>query len=938
MKEHKREKVKLEKKLDQIDSTIHEYFGALEHEVDDILQNKDSVEMETLQAVKDYKSTIDKAESSNINTKRFQDVSIKDLLEERTNAMERIKEIDQVLGSFEQSQRKDELTQELRRCFEEEKQSNDEINALKHKERILKLKLDEMEIIEEEDGQGLETDHLRKILGGELYEVVLSSPASNMDKDSKFHDLGEYLDERTVEDYITDLKNLSKMQSDQVSLVKSELSDVKDKVEILQNELDEAAKVQDRFKTKLGDNLFEVVFGGESNSGNTLDHLEDVSSQLNGGLTLENILKDRLKEVEDLRSKAIPAEETLKLKQELEEYQSKNDQLQQCNVDLKKSIDETSECQSVREVSLLHEVESLREDLTLSTDRMNSLVESEQNLRRELRSVRAQLQEATEDKSSIQENLDEENKIIKRLKDQLSNMEKIAKTHDNDHEKQENEIQTYKERAKKMESTKDQIQKDLERLKERYLALSSEHSNDALNHQMEMKDLRDKLQEEMNCAVKKKDVILASMEDENQKLIDKIGEQESFYKTNTHKHLEKVHDKEMETKTAMIEIERLKDQQRQLEEQKMGFVAENKRMVLKSKEIELSHQRELGLRKDEIAKLNLKIDGLTKEIQSKTRFEEMCRSLETELQEKRNRLLEQEHTLENQEKNRALTMMSLNNELNAVKLENDGLSEEILKLKHELKRHKSIEALTENLDQKEMALNTEVLRFNEEKILFEESVQDFLRRKSMVELKSKQEHQQMSLKLLKTTQEERDRFSDELIKVNRELHQAKNEARRLRMSLKEKEQTSTHVQSTMVRTIEDECKKKLDEQGKLHDKEKETILFAYQEERLKWEDEMDSLKTNLQKETLKKLSEQRNDYEVELQKQIKLYLQHNQEELTEERDKCVELERQKCTMVRQFEDEKMKMNKKFDSQKMTMSEIIKRLLKHLMMVKKQRER
>ena len=101
---------------------------------------------------------------------------------------------------------------------------------------------------------------------------------------------------------------------------------------------------------------------------------------------------------------------------------------------------------------------------------------------------------------------------------------------------------------------------------------------------------------------------------------------------------------------------------------------------------------------------------------------------------------------------------------------------------------------------------------------------------------------------------------------------------------------------------------------------------------------MDSLKTNLQKETLKKLSEQRNDYEVELQKQIKLYLQHNQEELTKERNKCVELERQKCTMVRQFEDEKMKMNKKFDSQKMTMSEIIKRLLKHLMMVKKQRER
>lgn len=908
MKEHKREKVELEKKLDQIDSTIHRYFGSMERTVDGMLQTKDSVEMETLQAVKDCKSvTADKSVgggSSNVNAaKSFQDKSIKDLLKERANAMNRIKEIDQVLGSNEQSQRKDELTRKLRRCFEEEKKSNDEINALRQKEQILKLKLDEMEINENEDD---DQDHLRKVLGGGLYEVVLSPATATMDKDSRLHDLKDYLDELTIEDYITDLKNLSKLQTDQVSLVKSELSDLKDKVKILQNELDEASQVQDRFKMKLGENLYDVV-SGEPSSDGMLSGLENVDSQLNRGLTLEDILKDRLKEI----------------------------------VDLKKNIGETSECQSVREVSLLQEVESLREDLTLSTDRMNSLVESEQNLRQELRSVRARLQEATEDKSSIQENLDEENKTIKRLKDQLSNMENRVKIHDGDHEligKQENEIEAYKERVLKTESRKDQIQKDLDGLKQKYLALSSEHSNDALNHQMEMKELREKLQEEKNCAVKKKDVMLASMEEENQKLIDKIGEQETLYKTNIHKHLEKVRGKEMETKTALVEIERLKDQHRRLEEQKMNFVAENKRMVLKSKEIETSHQRELGLRKDEIANLNMKIDGLVKEIQSKKKFEDMYRALETELQEKRNRLLEQEHTIENHEKNRGLAMMSLNNELNAVKLENDGLSEEILKLKHELKRHKSIEALTENLDQKEMALNTEVSRFNEEKILFEESVQDFLRRKSMVELKVKQEHQQMSLKLLKTAQEERDRFSDELIKVNRELHQAKNEARRLRMNLKEKEQTSAHVQSTMVRAIEDECTRKLDEQGKLHDKEKETILFAYQEERLKWEDEMDSLKTNAQKETLKKLAEQRNDYEVELQKQIKLYLQHNQEELSEERDKCIELEKQKCTMVQQFEDEKMKMNKKFDSQKMTMSEIIKRLLKHLMMVKKQRVR
>ena len=949
LKEHKQNKVKLEKKLDKIDSTIHKYFGSIKHEIDATLQSKENVEKETLQAVKDCKSTLmENVGSTSNTTSSFQDVSIKDLLDERTTAMHRIEEIDRVLNSFEQSQRKDELTKKLRRCYEEEKRSSDEVTGLECKQEILKEKLEEMEIIEEKEAitldkteKGVEkgnahlkTDHLRKVLGEHLFIVMLSPEIT--EDDSTLYELKEYLGEHTLEDYITDIKNLSQIQSDQVSLVKTELTEAKAKVKILQNELQEASKVQDQFRTKLGGSLFDLVGG----FGDVSADLEDVALQLNRGQTLRNILNDNCMETENLRSNT--TEVNLKLKRELEEYQLKNGKLQQTNVDLKRSLEETSECQSVREVSLLHEVESLREDLTLSTDRMNSLVESEQNLRREIQSMQKRLQQASEDKSSFQDNLNEENKTVERLKDQLSQMERkdeeMYAKNGGLIESQGEEIQMYQRRVQQMETAKNEMQKALDRLKGEYLALSSEHSNEVLNHQMKMKEMRSKLQEEKGCLVREKEALLAAMEEENQKLVEKIGEQEGFYETNVQKHLHKVHDKEMEAKAALLEIKRLKDQNHRLEEQKMNFVAENRRMVTKSKEIDSSHQKELTSLRDEIKKLNSKIEGLVKELQTKTRFEDMHRNLEAEIQEKRARLLEQKHVIQNHEKTQGLMMLSINNELNAVKLENDGLSEEVLKLKHELKRHHSIEALTENLEQKEEALNAEVSRFNEEKMLFEESVQDFLRRKSSVELKAKQEHQQMSLKLLKTTQQERDRFSDELIKVNRELHQAKNEARKLRMTLKEKEQTSIHVQSTMVRAIEDDFKKKLGEQGKLHDKEKETIIFAYQEERLKWEDEMDSLKTNLQKETLKKLAEQRNDYEVELQKQIKLYLQHNQEELSEERDKNVELEKQKSAMVRQFDEEKARLNKKFDSQKITMTEIIKRLLRHLMMVKKQRER
>jgi len=108
------------------------------------------------------------------------------------------------------------------------------------------------------------------------------------------------------------------------------------------------------------------------------------------------------------------------------------------------------------------------------------------------------------------------------------------------------------------------------------------------------------------------------------------------------------------------------------------------------------------------------------------------------------------------------------------------------------------------------------------------------------------------------------------------------------------------------------------------------------EDRLKYEHELQSLKQALQEETVKQLAEQRLDFEKELKEHIYQYLKHNQVEIEELNDKNENLKSEKFELMKQFENERIITKRKYDSERYALVETIRRLLKNVMRFKAQR--
>lgn len=1029
LKEHKKNKVSLEKKLDEIDSIIHQYFYSMADEVKVTLnENKTSLDEDKLAALKEH--LIDGNTFKTIKDE-LPGVQLKDLLAERTDTMNKLNEINKTMESFDKSNRKQEITAKLRECYEKERKLRNENKKLNYKKEILEKKLKQLTMTPNKEDEQAES---RKILGENLHKVIFEPKSVLID--STMNELKQYLEDQTLEVYINDLQSLSKWQNEQIEHLKQDLkmasseklryeenTVVSENLQRLQDELHAASEMEENFKSKLGAELHEILKKGSKPSERTIIKTENsfennlqryMECAIKHGEiqtpSLQDLLQHSFQRIEDLtqametekkranelQSKYAEIEEKLTtqednlvlhesvekldstteshqdnvhaqrthrmLKENLtlkQQYQNSRIQLEDLTLEnekLRRKFDETSESQSIREVSLLHEVESLKEDLTTSTERVNSLVECEQNLKTELENMRKKLRKASRDRNSIQENLELEMKSIGELQEEINILQQKERQSVSDMhqhcqviERQEKDIKTSKDTIEQMENERKQLQRSLHEVKEKYQTLSNKHQNEVMKNNREIKTLKSKILQDTDLQTSSNHE-MSIVQDEIKNLENQLESERDSKKMAITDYRQQLDISSQQIKALTSNVNEISGELKKSEGRMEEVLSENSALMSRIKTINEVHERDIVEARDElkltfsknIDTLNAKIQNLNKELvavdKSNKDLQQTCDHLQTEIRNKDSRLQEQSIIIDGHKNTQAIKLLAITNELEGLKLENGDLQDQVLNLKQQIKTRQTVENANKELKTQKENLSHQYQRFTEEKALFQESVQDFLRKKSQEEQKTKQEEQQTSLKLLKSVQQERDGLSDELIKVNRELHLAKNDLRKLKMTLKETEQCVIDNQKSMVRLIEEKLARKLDEQGKQHQKEKERIMMVYHEERNKWEDEMKHIKTSLQEDTLKKLAEQRNDYEVELQNQIKLYLQHNEEELVEVRDKNVELERHRAGMMEQFEEDKKKAAQKFEAQRNAMVEIIKRLLKHMMMLKKQRAR
>ena len=808
-------------------------------------------------------------------------------------------------------------------------------------------------------------------LGETLYLILSKTEFREIINDPYLENVKQIIDgkNKTIEEILHE--NFEKIES--ISKEKEEINYKLCKSE--QNHDEKVAHLQQENETKIKKiQSLEVIIQKDSDLIDRLNEdkrtlqkqRHDVEDQLE---LLKRREDDLYSETESLRDNlhqcasktTIIYDEAAKLKNGYEDTKQKLDYATVENGNLKKLLKE----KDLEEISvegrietLTREIKQLKKDLESANEENKKEVTNKKLLREEIEDLRKKLKNISRVKDVLEENMETEVKKTEMMQGDLKCLEQKENLAKSDLqrsntilEKKLKEMNMIKEAISQKDKENNDLRNTVNEMEKQYQELSNKYQKEITKNAKDLRTYKREHEIELEKLKREKEIVKEELIREKTSY-----EYEKSYMETEHNTVINQYKDEMENASNKLDsnMNDLASNILKLEMQNKDLRTENQVLLVKIHDMDESFETELTENRNEmndnynksIDKLNEKIRALASDIiaieKAKDEIEDEANRLKTDNNDLLSRLKEQALISEENEHTQRIRMAALLSESEGLKLENNEFADDIKDLRRQLKRQVYVENSEKEVKERKRQLDDAARQLTEDKIQLELSIQEFMKKssndKNNTGNSGRKSDERVSIKLLRICQEERDKMSEELIHGNRDLNNAKNELRKVKNVLSEKEQDHIAEEEQLVVNMEKELKQRTEDLRRNYLKEREKLIKIQNEERIKWEEEMNYLKKDLHDENLRNLMEQRSDFEKELEEHIYYYLKQTKDEIDELQEKNEFLKNEKMEILRQFESDKTTLKRQHESERYALEETIRRLLDNVMKYKQQKNR